>query len=223
MSAEIVFEVTPICMIRATVDRGGLITGGAAHVGRLGAIRLRRSCTTRRALMRSVFCLKIISIDDNWATVVERMSSSPGTPLSVCSSGTVTNSSVSSGESPSVMVWTSTRGGANSGKASVRASLSWLAPNTISAIAAATTMKRYLRLDAMIQRIIAIDVRVQSRSRPSGRHSGSNSYSVPNSSAEPTVTTAVPAGGPCDRIASPFFTVRTLIGFLTKVWSAGLV
>ena len=72
-----------------------------------------------------------------------------------CSSGTVMNSSTSAAESPSVGVWISTRGGANSGKTSTRASpRSSSAPKTISAAAASTTRCRNLRLDATIQRIM---------------------------------------------------------------------
>ena len=105
--------------------------------------------------------LKISSIEESWGTVVDRIRSSSGTPLSVCSRGPVTNSSVSSADSPVVIVWTSTRGGANSGNASVRAFSSWPAPKIISAAAAAMTRKRNLRLDRMIQRMIS-DVLVQS-------------------------------------------------------------
>ncbi len=94
-------------------------------------------------------------IEESCGTELERITSSPGKPLSWCSRGTVTSSSTSAAERPSVGVWISTRSGANSGKTSTRASrLSSVTPKTIMATAARTTMKRNLRLDPTIQRIV---------------------------------------------------------------------
>ena len=108
-----------MCMTRLVVDSGGRITGGAAQVGSVGVDR-------RQALLDHLARLDQVGAaledeldrrelrDRRRADLVE-----PRTPLSACSSGTVTSSSVSAVESPRQMVWTSTRGGANSGKASI--------------------------------------------------------------------------------------------------------
>jgi hypothetical protein len=55
-----VFDVIPICMTRAVAETGGIITGGAAQVGRLGVTIASRSWTSWRACCRLVPCLKII-------------------------------------------------------------------------------------------------------------------------------------------------------------------
>ena len=117
-----------MCMTRLVVDSGGRITGGAAQVGSERVTVARRSWTTWRASIRSVPRSKTSSIEESCGTVAERISSSRATPLSACSSGTVTSSSVSAVDRPRQIVWTSTRGGANSGKASTRASRSCPAP-----------------------------------------------------------------------------------------------
>jgi hypothetical protein len=78
--------------------------------------------------------------------------SSPSTPASACSSGTVTSDSTSAAESPSVIVWTSTFGGANSGNTSTGMLRICPSPKNISPAAAAVMMNRYRRLVAMISR-----------------------------------------------------------------------
>ena len=77
-----------------------------------------RSATCCLAVSRSLPGLKIISTDDKDSTDFERISSSPGTPLRVCSSGIVTRASTWFADSPRDGVCTSTLGGANSGKTS---------------------------------------------------------------------------------------------------------
>ena len=72
-------------------------------------------------------------------------------PLIACSIGTVTSSSVSEAVSPSVMVWISTFGGANSGKTSTLACRNCPAPTAIIVTAAARTRYRNFRLDRTIQ------------------------------------------------------------------------
>ena len=143
-----------MCMTRLVVESGWRMTGGAAQVGSVGSTVASRSWTTCRAWIRSVPRSKIISTDESCGTDAERISSRRATPLSACSSGTVTSSSVSSEESPTQMVWTSTRGGANSGKAS-DAGVAHLAgaEDHHAPSAAATTRKRNLRLEPMIQRM----------------------------------------------------------------------
>ena len=105
-------------MTRLVADRGWIMKGGLAHVGSCGEIWAMRSATCCRAVSRSVPGLKIISIDDSDSTDFERISSRPGTPLSVCSSGIVTSASTWFADRPRAGVWTSTFGGANSGKTS---------------------------------------------------------------------------------------------------------
>ena len=113
-----VFEESPIFMTRPTLDTGGIITGGAAQVGIVGSTASRRSCTNCRARSSSVPGLNSSSIDDKSGIDLERIRSSPSTPLNACSSGTVISDSTSSAERPRLGVWISTRGGANSGKTS---------------------------------------------------------------------------------------------------------
>ena len=79
----------PIFMIRLVDDNGCSMTGGAAQVGNVGIAVCMRSATSWRAVMRSVPGSKIITIDEYWGTDLERMTSSPGTPLSACSIGMV--------------------------------------------------------------------------------------------------------------------------------------
>ena len=88
-------EWIPIFMTRLVDDSGCSITGGAAQVGRLGATCCSRSWTSWRERMRSVPGSKIISICESWPSDRERSTSRLGTPLSACSSGTVTRFSVS--------------------------------------------------------------------------------------------------------------------------------
>src|SRR5919107_4157658 len=86
-------------------------------------------------------------------TDLERISTSPGIPLSWSSSGTVISSSTCSEELPIAMVWISTCGGANSGKTSTSALRVSPMPKTMSAAAAKITSHRNRKLDPTIQRI----------------------------------------------------------------------
>src|ERR687895_2286541 len=86
-------------------------------------------------------------------TDLERISTSPGMPLSWSSSGIVINSSTCCEELPIAMVWISTCGGANSGKTSTSALRVSPMPKIISAAAAKITNHRNRRLDPTIQRI----------------------------------------------------------------------
>src|SRR3981081_4936755 len=108
----------PIFMIRLVEDNGGIMNGGAAHVGKLLVASAIRSLTSCRARIPSTPGLKINRIDDSCDTDFERITSMSGTPFSAFSSGTVTSCSTSADESPRQMVWISTRGGANSGNTS---------------------------------------------------------------------------------------------------------
>jgi hypothetical protein len=83
--------------------------------------------------------LKISTIDDSCGTDFDRITSTPGTPLSAFSSGTVTSCSTSAGESPRQIVWISTRGGANSGNTSTGTFCSRATPNQTSAAPTART------------------------------------------------------------------------------------
>src|SRR5919112_3951073 len=146
-------EVIPIFITRLVDERGGIIQGGLAQVGRLGDASVRRSCTNCRASYRSVSLLKRSSICERSLTDLERISSSPGIPFSWFSSGTVINSSTCSEELPTAMVWISTIGGANSGKTSTSALRVSPIPKTISAAAAKSISHRNRKLDPTIQRI----------------------------------------------------------------------
>ena len=109
----------PIFITRLVADKGCIMAGGVDQLGNVGVTAVSRSCTNWRARSRSVPRSKIISIDESCGTDFDRMTSSPGTPLSTSSIGTVTNSSTSDDVSPRDAVCTSTRGGANSGKTSI--------------------------------------------------------------------------------------------------------
>jgi hypothetical protein len=128
--------------------------GELAHRGSSGLIAVRRSCISSRACMRSVPGLKINTIEESWETDLERITSRPSIPLRPCSSGTVTSSSTSFAESPVHSVCISTRGGANSGKASIGMSRSCRTPKNINIEPATTTRYRSFRLVPMIQRIM---------------------------------------------------------------------
>src|SRR5918999_2128835 len=86
-------------------------------------------------------------------TDLERISSSPGIPLSWSSSGTVISSSTCFEELPTARVWISTIGGANSGKTSTSALRVSPMPKTISAAAAKITSHRNRKAAPTIQRI----------------------------------------------------------------------
>ncbi len=82
------------------------------------------------------------SIAESCGTDLDRISSRPSTPLRACSSGTVTNCSTSDVDRPRQAVWMTTRGGANSGKASTLVDGRVATPKTISNAPMATTKKR---------------------------------------------------------------------------------
>jgi hypothetical protein len=126
-------------MTRLVADRGWIMNGGLDQVGRFGVTEAMRSATNCRAVSRSVPRSKIISIDDSCSTDLERITSSPGIPLSACSSGIVTSDSTSDADSPREGVWISTRGGANSGKTSICVWRSCPTPKNIRAVVSATT------------------------------------------------------------------------------------
>ena len=173
-------------MIRLVADSGGIIHGGLAQVGRVGVTWAIRSCTSCRARISSVPRSKMSWIDESWATDFERSSSSPGSPLSCCSIGTVISSSTSVEELPRAIVWISTRGGANSGKTST------------FALGDLGDAERHHRR------------RGEEHQPPEPQASGDDpahqrpravlgtSSSVPYTSVAPTVTISVPTGGPPD-------------------------
>ena len=66
-------EVIPMCITRRVADTGGIITGGAAQVGRVGVTMRTRSETSWRASRRSVPGLKSSWIDERCATDLERI------------------------------------------------------------------------------------------------------------------------------------------------------
>src|ERR671914_2613532 len=101
----------------------------------------------------SVSLLKMSWICERSITDLERISTSPGIPLSWSSSGIVINSSTCCEELPTAMVWISTCGGANSGKTSTSALRVSPMPKSISATAAKITSHRNRKLDPTIQRI----------------------------------------------------------------------
>src|ERR687893_3124262 len=101
----------------------------------------------------SVSLLKMSSICERSITDLERISSSPGIPLSWSSNGMVISSSTCFEELPTARVWISTIGGANSGKTSTSALRVSPMPKTISAAAAKITSHRNRKADPTIQRI----------------------------------------------------------------------
>ncbi len=129
-------------MMRLVADSGGMIHGGLAQVGRVGATCATRSVISCRALSSSVPRLKMSRIDESCETDFDLSSSRPSTPWSCSSIGTVISSSTSVDELPSAMVWISTCGGANSGKTSTFALGICVTPNTIIAVAAKRTSHR---------------------------------------------------------------------------------
>ena len=177
-------------MIRLVAESGGIIQGGLAQVGRVGVTWAMRSCTSCRALTSSVPRSKMSSIAESWETDFERSSSRPGSPVSCSSIGIVISSSTSFEELPRAIVWISTRGGANSGKTSTFAVGICATPKAISAVAANSTSHRKRRLLETIQRISERPARAD--------HWLAISSSAPWTSAAPTVTTVVPAGGPSE-------------------------
>src|SRR3989304_8699274 len=160
-------EEIPIFIARLVEDWVWIMTGGAAQVGRVGKTAAMRSATNCLAKMESVSGLKMSTISDKSETDLERITSSPGTPLSACSRGTVTSSSTSAAESPRDKVWISTLGGANSGNTSIDELLSRARPKTINAMAAKITRYRYCKLVLTIQRIL-VSSRCRDQVAPAG-------------------------------------------------------
>ena len=70
---ESVFEETPIFTTRAVVDAGGMMNGGAAHVGNEGVSDVTRSCTSCLAWRMSTPGSNCSSIDDSCGTDLERI------------------------------------------------------------------------------------------------------------------------------------------------------
>ena len=168
-------DVMPIFMIRLVADSAGIIHGGLAQVGMFGDTCETRSCTSWRARVSSVPFSKMSRIDDSWATDFDRISASPGRPLSASSIGTVTSDSTSDVELPRAMVWISTCGGANSGKTSTFDSGILASENAMNVPARKMTIQRKWRLRETIQRMSvrselelgAVDLR-----NPHGHHAG---------------------------------------------------
>src|SRR5918992_1987975 len=94
-------------------------------------------------------------MEETCSTENERISSRPSTPFRASSIGIVMSSSTSVEVLPIASVWTSTIGGANSGKTSIFASRVWRKPKTRMAAAAKIASQRKRRLRATIQRITA--------------------------------------------------------------------
>src|SRR5688500_13526171 len=140
-------------MMRLVADSAGIMNGGTAQLGSVGETCASRSSTSCRARSSSVPRSNTSSIDDSWDTDFERRCSSPGSPLSCSSIGTVISSSTSLEELPRAAVWISTRGGANSGKTSTFALGIWAIPKAVITAAAKTTSQRNRRLRATIHRI----------------------------------------------------------------------
>ena len=132
-------------MIRLVADSAGIMNGGAAQVGRVAVIWLRRSCTSCRARSSSVPRSKISRIEESWATDFDRRSVRPSMPPSWSSIGTVISCSTSLEELPSATVWISTCGGANSGKTSTLVSGICTKPRASMAVARKSTSQRKRR------------------------------------------------------------------------------
>src|SRR6478736_7020638 len=173
---ERVSEDRPIFMTRLVEDSGWSITGGAAQVGRVGMTVAIRSDTNCRAVSRSVPGLNSITMADSCDTDFDRIWSRPSMPLKACSIGTVTSSSTSEAVRPRHAVWTSTRGGANSGKTSTEALLSCAPPTIMRAAAIAMMIDRNLRLAATIRRMSVrrIEFSAEEFSRADGHDCGAH-------------------------------------------------
>ena len=94
----------PIFMMRLVEESGESSTGARATVGRLGVLRVMRSCTKARAWRRSVPIGNKIRIEESPSTDFERIAVRPGVPASAASRGVVTSASTSSLESPGASV-----------------------------------------------------------------------------------------------------------------------
>ena len=152
---DLSFVDIPTFMTRLVEDSGWIMNGRSDHAGRSAVAARTRSCTRSRAWKRSVPGLKISWTEERSETDLDRITSSPSIPLSASSIGTVTRPSTSAAESPRHRVWTSTRGGANSGKTSIGMPRNCATPKNIINEAATTTRKRSFRLVPTIQRIMA--------------------------------------------------------------------
>ncbi len=97
-------EVMPIFITRLVDDSGGIINGGAAHLGKLGVAIATRSATNWRVNNSSTPASKIATTEDSCGTDFERKVVTPGTPAKAFSSGTVMSDSTSAGDRPSAMV-----------------------------------------------------------------------------------------------------------------------
>jgi hypothetical protein len=85
-------------MTRLVVETGGIMTGGAAQVGKLCVAMATRSVTSCRAASSSAPCFRIARTDESCGTELDRRISTPGTPFIAFSIGTVTCSSTSAGD-----------------------------------------------------------------------------------------------------------------------------
>ncbi len=140
----------PTLTARLVAEAGASITGGAAQVGRFTLTAVIRSWTSWRASMRSTPRSKISSMLESIGDDFDRRMSRPSIPLRPCSSGTVISSSTSGEDRPSAMVWTITRGGANSGKTSSREVGRTTTPTAINSAPSAATRCRNRRLVATV-------------------------------------------------------------------------
>jgi hypothetical protein len=159
-----VSDQTPILRMRLVDESGESITGGRAMVGR--ATRARRSWTSARASIRSVPDANKRTMDVRPSTERERSCVTPGRPPSEASIGVVTSASTSSLERPGASTWISTRGGANSGKASNEASDTTRVPSATRSRTRPTTTQRCARQRLTSARIVNDPGRIRCRTRP---------------------------------------------------------
>ena len=179
-------------MTRLVVETGGIMTGGAAHVGMLRVAMATRSVTSCRAASSSAPRARIAETEESWGTELDRRISTPGTPFIAFSIGTVTCSSTSAGESPRQSVWTSTPGRRELRKDIDRNVLQPLGTEICQAEA-----ERHD--DEAKTQACSDDPPDHDLKCPSNCYSPFTPTSVPYSSGTPTVTTFVPAGGPSSR------------------------
>src|SRR5437867_4443193 len=76
-------EERPIIKTRRVAETGGMMTGGAAHVGSVGLTTARRSDTSCRARIRSVPGFMISVMEDNCGTDFERISARYHRPVAL--------------------------------------------------------------------------------------------------------------------------------------------
>ena len=178
-------------MTRAVAETGGIITGGAAQVGRLGVTIASRSWTSWRALQQVG---ALLEDHLNGRQLRDRLRAEVAEPVHA-----VEHLLERDGDQGLDIGRRQAETGRldldlrrrELGKDIDRASSGSTARRrAIIPAASATTRKRNFRLER--------DDPAHQR-RPLGRllgHSPSTTYSVPSNSAPPTVTTAVPGGGP---------------------------